>query len=58
MKGKASKILEELGKEYLDYLINNYNSKPILSNKNKNSEKDKEEEKSNKLKTLNKKKFS
>ena len=57
MKGKASKILEELGKEYLDYLINNYNSKPILSNKNKNSEKDKEEEKNQKLKTLNKKKI-
>ena len=39
MKGKASEVLEELGKEYLDYLINNYNSKPILSNKNANIEK-------------------
>jgi NADPH-ferrihemoprotein reductase len=53
MKGNASEILEELGKQYLDHLINNYENKPISSYKESNQKKPEEEKQ---LKTCNKKK--
>ncbi len=56
MKGQASETLEELGKQYLDYLINNYENKPISSSKeSKSNQKKTEEEKQ--PKNLNKKKI-
>ena len=54
MKGQASETLEELGKQYLDYLINNYENKPISSSKESNQKKAEEERKP---KNLNKKKY-
>ena len=45
MEGKASEKLEELGKLYLEHLINNYENKPILLNKDSQHK-----EKENKLK--------
>ena len=39
MKGKASKILEELGKEYLVHLISNYDNKQLSSKKSLNQNK-------------------
>ena len=53
MKGNASEILEELGKQYLDHLINNYENKPISSYKESNQKKPEEEKQ---LKTCNKRK--
>ena len=51
MEGKASEKLEEIGKQYLDHLINNFDSKSNITKKATNKE-------SNlKLKTINKKKF-
>ena len=47
MEGKASEKLEELGKKYLDNLINNFDSKSFSQNKGQKPN----------LKNLNKKKF-
>ena len=47
MEGKASEKLEELGKKYLDNLINNFDSKSFSQNKGQNPN----------LKNLNKKKI-
>ena len=52
MEGKASEKLEELGKQYLDYLINNFDSKSISPNKGSNENPSKDQ-----IKHLNKKKF-
>ena len=52
MKGQASETLEELGKQYLDYLINNFDSKSISPNKGSNENPSKDQ-----IKHLNKKKF-
>ena len=51
MEGKASEKLEELGKQYLDHLINNFDSKSYSHNKGQN------QEQNTNLKKLNKKKF-
>ena len=47
MKGKSSEILEELGKQYLDHLINNYDNKSISSHKDSKEKKNEEEKKIN-----------
>ena len=47
MEGKASEKLEELGKKYLDNLINNFDSKSFSQNKGQKPN----------LKNLNKKNF-
>jgi NADPH-ferrihemoprotein reductase len=52
MEGKASEKLEELGKQYLEHLINNYENKPTIPNKGSSTSKEGE----NKLKNLNKQK--
>ena len=51
MEGKASEKLEELGKQYLDHLINNFDSKSYSHNKGQN------QEQNTNLKKLKKKKF-
>ena len=51
MEGKASEILEDLGKQYLDHLINNYDNKKITTEKSLN-----ENENRNIIKSYNKKK--
>ena len=52
MEGKASEKLEEIGKQYLDHLINNFDSKSFPQNKDANKEQN-----PNQIKNLNKKKF-
>ena len=52
MEGKASEKLEEIGKQYLDHLINNFDSKSIYQNKGTNQNSNQEQ-----IKQLNKKKF-
>ena len=52
MEGKASEKLEELGKQYLNHLINNFDSKSLsIQNKGANQEQNQQ------LKNLNKKKY-
>ena len=52
MEGKASEILEDLGKQYLDHLINNYDNKKITKEKSLNKKENKKI-----IKSFNKKKF-
>ena len=51
MEGKASEILEDLGKQYLDHLINNYDNKKITKEKSLNKKENKKI-----IKSFNKKK--
>ena len=52
MEGKASEILEDLGKQYLDHLINNYDNKKINKKKSLNKKENKKIIKSFKKKKI------
>ena len=55
MEGKASEKLEELGKQYLDHLINNFDSKSYSHNTGQNQEQNTNLKKLNKKKILHRK---